>query len=81
MTCIAHGKDEDDPQMTQAIMEAQYGDIAGKLAEMAEEWGIDLDEFNESASAEAISSPWEKRKDDMVVNHYFLLIEIFSSND
>lgn len=43
VTCIAHGKDEDDSEITEAVMEAQYGEIEEKMKEAAEKFGIDLD--------------------------------------
>jgi hypothetical protein len=42
-TCIAHGKDEDDLEITKEVMRAQYADIEKGLEEAAEKFGIDLD--------------------------------------
>lgn len=42
-TCIAHGKDEDDLEITKAVMEVQYGDIEEGLEEAVKKFGIDLD--------------------------------------
>lgn len=43
VTCIAHGKDEDDLEITKAVMESQYADTEEKLKETEEKFGIDLD--------------------------------------
>lgn len=42
--CIAHGRDEDDPEMTRAVLEAQYEGLDEKLNETMEKFGIDLDD-------------------------------------
>lgn len=42
-TCIAHGKDEDDSEITEAILEAQHGELEEKLQATGEKFGIDLD--------------------------------------
>src|SRR4030042_5301087 len=42
-TCIAHGKDEDDLEITKAVMEAQFQEIDEKLSEQVDKFGIDLD--------------------------------------
>ena len=43
VTCMAHGKDEDDLEITREVMEAQYGEVEEKIKEAAEKFGIDLD--------------------------------------
>jgi len=43
ITCIAHGRDEDDPEITKAIMDAQYKEVDEKLSEYMDKFGIDLD--------------------------------------
>jgi len=43
ITCIAHGRDEDDPEITKAIMEAQYNAVDEQLSECIDKFGIDLD--------------------------------------
>lgn len=43
ITCIAYGKDEDDPEITKAIIVAQYREIDEKLSEHMDKYGIDLD--------------------------------------
>ena len=43
ITCIAHGKDEDDPEITKAVMEAQYKEVDEALSEHMDKFGIDLD--------------------------------------
>lgn len=45
-TCIAHGKDEDDLEITKKVMEAQYGDIEEKLQDTAKKFNIDLDNID-----------------------------------
>jgi len=42
-TCIAYGKDEDDPQITEAVMKEQYKEVDEKLSEQMDKFGIDLD--------------------------------------
>ncbi len=42
-TCIAHGKDEDDLEITEAVMRAQYEGVEEKLKEAADRFNIDLD--------------------------------------
>jgi hypothetical protein len=44
MTCIAHGRDEDDPEITELVMEAQYKEIDEKLKERIDKFNIDLDD-------------------------------------
>lgn len=43
MTCIAHGRDEDDPEITKAVMETQYQGLDEKLSEQIDKFGVDLD--------------------------------------
>ena len=43
ISCIAHRRDEDDPEVTEAVMEAQYKDVDDKLSEHVGKFGIDLD--------------------------------------
>lgn len=42
-TCIAHGKDEDDLEITKEVMRAQYANTEKGLEEAVEKFGIDLD--------------------------------------
>ena len=42
-TCIAYGKDEDDSEITQAVIEAQYKEVDALLNSHIEKFGIDLD--------------------------------------
>jgi len=44
VTCIAHGRDEDDPEITKAVMEEQYKEVDEKLGEHIDKFGIDLDD-------------------------------------
>lgn len=43
ITCIAHGRDEDDREITESVMEAQYKEVDEKLGEHMDKYGIDLD--------------------------------------
>ena len=43
ISCIAHGRDEDDPEITEAVMEAQYKGLEEKLNEQIDKFGIDPD--------------------------------------
>lgn len=43
ITCIAHGRDEDDSEITKAVLEAQYQEIDENLSERIDEFGIGLD--------------------------------------
>jgi hypothetical protein len=43
LTCIAHGRDEDDPEITEAVLKEQYKDIDEKLSQCMDKFGIDLD--------------------------------------
>src|SRR3989338_505367 len=43
ITCIAHGRDEDDQEITKAIIEAQYKALDEQLSEYMDKFGIDLD--------------------------------------
>ncbi|MFO8053007.1 MAG: hypothetical protein R6U54_03500 [Candidatus Omnitrophota bacterium] len=49
-TCIAHGREEDDSEITEAVFEGQYKDMEEKLGEQAGKFDIDLDnpEIDES---------------------------------
>lgn len=44
VTCIAHGREPDDPDMTAEVMKKQYESIGEALEEFTEEQGIDLDD-------------------------------------
>jgi len=54
ITCIAHGR-EDDPEMTEAVISAQYDGLDEKFQEMAEELDIDPDEPSEE------DNDWQER--------------------
>jgi len=43
ITCIAYGRDEDDPEITKAVMDAQYKELDEKFSEHMDKFGIDLD--------------------------------------
>lgn len=43
ITCIAHGRDENDTEITGAVLEAQYGQTDEILSEHIDKYGIDLD--------------------------------------
>ncbi len=42
--CIAHGRDEDDPEITQAVLEAQYAGLDERLDECLDKFDIDPDD-------------------------------------
>lgn len=44
ITCIAHGRDEDDPEITKAIMEEQYQGLDDALGKCMDKFDIDLDD-------------------------------------
>lgn len=44
ITCIAYGREDDDPQITEAVLEAQYKDIEKKLSKCIDKFGVDLDD-------------------------------------
>lgn len=43
ITCIAHGRDEDDPEVTKALLEEQYKDIDEKIGAVMDKFGINPD--------------------------------------
>jgi hypothetical protein len=43
MTCIAHGREPDDPEITEAVLKEQYKDIDEKLSRCMDKFGIDID--------------------------------------
>lgn len=47
ITCIAHGREPDDPEMTVEIMKKQYEQLEEHLEEFAEESEIDFDEIDD----------------------------------
>ena len=53
MTCIAHGKDEQDPEITEAVVRRQLEALGEKVEEFLEESEIDLDSW-EGPEGEAI---------------------------
>ncbi len=46
ITCIAHGKEEDDPEISEAVLEAQYKDIEEKIGECMDKFGVDIDDLD-----------------------------------
>ena len=67
ITCIAHGRDEDDPEIREAIIEEQYKEIEEKLSEGMNKFGIDLDnpdigDYNEEGEIEFESLPEDIQK-------------------
>lgn len=47
LTCIAHGKEPDDPEITSEIMRLQYETVEEKLENFIEENGIEFEELDE----------------------------------
>jgi len=43
ITCMAYGRDEDDPEITKAVMEAQYKEVDEKLSGHMDKFAIDPD--------------------------------------
>lgn len=67
ITCIAHGRDEDDQEITESVMEAQYKEVDEKLGEHVDKYGIDLDnpdigDYNEEGEIEFESLPEDIQK-------------------
>jgi hypothetical protein len=47
MTCIAHGKEPGDPEITKEVMKRQFEEIGEELEQFAEEDEIDFDDLND----------------------------------
>ncbi len=47
ITCIAHGREPDDPEITEEVMKRQYEDVGEKIEEFIDENEIDIDSINE----------------------------------
>lgn len=64
LTCIAHGKDEDDLEITKAVLEEQFNDIEKKLSDCADKFGVDfdIDEPNEENEIDFKDLPEEVQK-------------------
>ncbi len=52
ITAMAHGLDEDDPQVTEEVMNWQYEGIDEKMQKFMEEEGLDLEEIDDQAAQE-----------------------------
>lgn len=76
LTCIAHGKDENDLEITEQVMRRQLEDMGKKLQSAIEEQGIDIDFEQEDFSAtEETANPRKPLKDDPLLataHEYFL---------
>lgn len=46
ITCIAHGREPDDPEITEEVMRRQLEDIGEKLEQFTEENEIDIDDID-----------------------------------
>lgn len=46
LTCIAHGKDENDQEIAEAVLEAQYKDVDEKLNKHIGKFDIDDPDIN-----------------------------------
>lgn len=46
ITRVAHGRDEDDLEMTKAVMDEQFKGLDEKLSEDTDRFGIDFDDFD-----------------------------------
>lgn len=63
ITCIAHGKEPDDPEMTTEVMHKQYEAVEESMKRFIEENGIEFDELDEEVQ-EAI-----KRQEEFIENN------------
>ncbi len=65
LTCIAHGKDENDPEITEKVMERQFEDMEKQLQSFLEEHNIDIDFDQDNVFAnEEINNHRKPLKDD-----------------
>jgi hypothetical protein len=65
MACIAHGKDEDDPEINERFMEAQYKEVENKLKESADKFGFDLNYPGIGELSQASEIDFEKLPEDI----------------
>lgn len=63
VTAIAHGRDEDDSQVTEEVMRWQYEAVDEKLQKFMEEEGIDLEDIDDQTALE-----FEKRIESAAEN-------------
>lgn len=49
MICVAHGKEPNDPEITEAVMRRQFGDVGEKIGQFIEENEIDIDAIDDPA--------------------------------
>lgn len=68
MTCIAHGKEEDDPEITEAVMKQQFEVNEEKIEEFMVEDEGDLEEIDSEAFEAPEFEPIKKHM-DFVRNH------------
>ena len=62
VTCIAHGRKPDDPEIAELVIEAQYREVEEKLKERMDKFDIDLDgpdidELNEESEIDFENLP------------------------
>ena len=65
ITCIAHGRDEDDPEIIKSVMEAQYKDVEEKIKECADKFDIDLDDVDMDELDEESAIDFEDLPEDI----------------
>lgn len=69
LACIAHGKDEHDPETTEQVMLRQFEDMEKAIQNSLDEHGLELDfEPGEDFKAEETANPRKPRKDDALVS-------------
>ena len=49
MICVAHGKEPNDPEITEAVMKRQFEDVGEKIDQFIEENEIDIDAIDDPA--------------------------------
>lgn len=92
LNCIAHGKDENDWEITEQVMRRQFDDMEKRIQNSIDERGIDFysdfdqEDFNAS---EEITNPQKPLNDDALVAaaneylrraHEFLKVAFFDKN-
>ena len=92
LTCIAHGKDENDWEITEQVMRRQFDDREKRIQNSIEEHGIDIySDFDQEDfyDSEEIANPPKPLKDDSLVAaaneylrraHEFLEATFFDKN-
>lgn len=72
MTCLAHGKEERDHEITEAVVKRQLQEVGEKIEEVMEEGGINFEDDLEEIDLENIDDPaleGIKKHIEFVQNH------------